>query len=88
MLEKIKKYLRISSIAFDEEITDLINAAKKDLEISGITVDEADELIIRAISTYCKANFGFDNPDSDKLQQSYNMLKIHLSLSEEYHNVV
>ena len=87
MLNDIKTALRISqaTTAFDGEITDLINAAKADLQITGVKVDdEADPLIKRAITTYVKANFGWDNPDADKLQQSYNMLKMHLSLSTEY----
>lgn len=88
MLEKIKKALRISNIAFDEEITDLISAAQHDLELSGVTHDKAvseeDPLIIRAVTVYCKANFGFDNPDAEKLQQSYIMIKTHLTLSAEY----
>ena len=77
--------LRISNTAFDSEISDLISAAKKDLELSGIlNVDETDPLIKRAITVYVKANFGWNNPDAEKLQQSYNMLKSHLALSQEY----
>ncbi|NLC03180.1 MAG: phage gp6-like head-tail connector protein [Tissierellia bacterium] len=46
-----------------------------------------DSLIQRAITLYVKANFGWDNPDAERLQQSYVMLKQHLSLSGDY-NVV
>lgn len=88
LLDKLKKTLRISSEAFDEEINDLIEAAQLDLELSGVVhekaIDEGDALICRAISVYVKANFGFDNPDADRFQQSYNMLKAHLTLSQEY----
>jgi len=85
LIDDIKTALRISNTAFDSEISDLISAAKKDLELSGIlNVDETDPLIKRAITVYVKANFGWNNPDSEKLQQSYNMLKAHLSLSQEY----
>lgn len=88
MLEEIKKYLRISNTAYDAEITDLINAAKADLRLSGvINIDETDALIKRAVSTYVKANFGWNNPDVDKLQNSYNLLKGHLTLSAEYTEV-
>jgi len=45
---------------------------------------ETDALIVRAIVTYCKANFGWDNKDSEKLQQSYEMLRNHLTLSTDY----
>lgn len=88
MLEKIKKALRVTSAAFDEEVTDLISAARQDLMLSGVDPlkarDDTDPLIIRAVTVYVKANFGFDNPDADRLQESYNMVKSHLTLSQEY----
>lgn len=88
MLETIKLLLRISNNAFDNEINDLISAARVDLIISGVLAVKAnsdtDALIKRAIALYVKAHFGYDNPDYDKLLQSYNMLKIHLALSAEY----
>ena len=84
-LELIKMALRIKSSAFDEEIVELINSAKLDLKISGVyNVDEDDPLIFQAIKTYCKANFGLDNKDSEKYQASYDSLKQHLSLCGEY----
>src|SRR5574344_581787 len=85
ILDDVKTILRISNVAYDTEITDLINAAKADLALFGVldTTDK-DPLIKRAIITYVKANFGWNNPDSVKLQNSYDMLKGHLSLSTEY----
>lgn len=89
MLSKVKMSLRITNTSFDTEILDLIDAAKLDLSISGVTViDETDPLIIRVITIYVKANFGWDNPDSDRLQESYRMLKTHLSLAGDYNVVV
>lgn len=85
ILTDTKAVLRISNTAYDTEITDLIAACKADLAMSGILVtDDTDTLAKRAIMTYCKANFGFDNPDSDKLQQAYYMLKQHMALSADY----
>ena len=85
MIESIKKALRIKSSAFDDEIKDLIEAAKTDLFISGIkTINENDALIQQAIKIYCKANFGLDNKDSEKYQKSYDMLKQHLALCGDY----
>lgn len=87
MLDDAKTLLRISNTAFDEEISDLINAAKSDLTLSGVLsskVVDTDPLIRRAVFIYVKSHFGWDNPDSEKLQQSYNMLKKHLTLSAEY----
>lgn len=91
MLEKVKKALRIASLttAFDDEIDDLIEEAKADLRLAGVFfTDETDPLIERAVKTYCKANFGFDNPDADRFQKSYDMLKQHLSLAGDYRGVV
>ena len=86
----IKTALRISinNTAFDSEITDLIAAARGDLMLAGILPakanDDTDPLIKRAITVYVKANFGWNNPDAEKLQQSYAMIKGHLALSQEY----
>jgi uncharacterized phage protein (predicted DNA packaging) len=88
MLSDIKLSLRISNSAYDLEITDLIEEARHDLMLSGISslkaYDDMDPMIKRAIKTYCKANFGFDNPDSDRLNNAYLMLKHHLSLAGDY----
>lgn len=91
LIDDVKVALRISAtnISFNTEINDLINAAKKDLLRSGIVVtDETDPLIKRCIVTYCKAYFGYDNPDADRLIKAYEMLKMHLMLSTEYNSEV
>jgi uncharacterized phage protein (predicted DNA packaging) len=88
LLNDVKKLLRISNTAFDTEINDLIASARQDLILSGVTSEKAnldnDPLIKRAVSTYVKANFGWDNPDAARLNTSFEMLKQHLSLSQEY----
>ncbi|HEX9060407.1 MAG TPA: head-tail connector protein [Clostridia bacterium] len=88
ILDDIKTCLRIKNSSFDTEINDLISACQNDLMLSGIIQDKAldvtDPLIKRAIIVYCKAYFGFDNPDADRLQESYKMLKMHLCLSSIY----
>ena len=86
LIDDIKKVLRVTTTSFDTEITDLINAAKLDLDITGVdTIVETDALVKRAITLYCKANFGYDNIDADRLAQSYLSLKQHLSVSADYH---
>lgn len=91
-LEDIKTALRITNTAFDVEVSDLMDAAKSDLILSGVTAtkanDETDSLIKRAITVYVKANFGWANPDAEKLQISYNLLKMHLTMSVEYNTEV
>ena len=58
------------------------------LMIGGIVAakveDESDAIIKRAIVCYVKAEFGLDNPDAAKYRDSYEMLKRHLQLSNEY----
>ena len=88
MLQKIKDALRVSGSALDIEIQDLIEAAKADLRLSGITKNEDDPLIVRAITIYCKAHFGYEEPAQAELfMKSYNALKAHLALSQEYTEV-
>lgn len=83
-----RRYLRISHTHHDAEITDLIEAARADLLLGGITAEkvenENDALIKRAIMCYVKAEFGLDNTDAEKYRESYEMLKRHLMLSTEY----
>lgn len=88
MLEKVKLALRITTTAFDSELTDLIAAAKVDLGIAGVlvpvTTDSALDVIIqKAIITYCKLNFGV--PDEyDRLKASYDEQKAQLSMATGY----
>lgn len=87
-IDDIHRYLRINHNHFKGEIADLIGAAKADLLLGGISPakvhDENDSLIKRAVVTYVKAEFGFDNPDAERLKESYYNLKTHLMLSSEY----
>ena len=85
MLEDVKNALRISDDDFDSEIRDLIEAAKSDLETSGVASsfireDKNGPLIKNAIINFCKAEFGYDNPDSDRFRRAYESLKIKLAL--------
>lgn len=88
MREDVKTALRLRNNVFDSEVEDLIEGARQDLFLSGIlfekTQSDTDFLIKRAIVTYAKANFGYDNPESDKFQKSYDMLKQHLCLAGDY----
>ena len=83
-LEKVKMGLRISTTAYDDELSDLIKAAKTDLGIAGVVVPETlDEICTRAIITYCKMNFG--EPDEyDRLKASYDEQKAQLSMATGY----
>lgn len=84
MLEKVRLALRITTEAFDAELTDLINAAYLDLGIAGVSeTEETDPLIIRAVCTYCRMNFG-QADDYDRLKASYDEQKAQLSMASGY----
>lgn len=84
MLNKIKMALRISTNAYDDELTDLIAAAQQDLGIAGVDIPAPiDSLVTRAIATYCKMNFGLPE-DWDKLKRSYDEQKAQLSNATGY----
>jgi hypothetical protein len=77
-----------ATTAFDAEINGLIAAAQADLTEAGVNstmvTAATDALIKLAILTYCKANFGLNNPEAERLQGSYVSLKTALSLSTTY----
>ena len=83
-LQKVKMALRITTDAFDDELNDLIQAAVLDLGIAGVDSDHGvDEIITRAIITYCKCNFGQPD-DYDRLKASYDEQKAQLSMATGY----
>lgn len=93
ILTKVKTALRVSINSFDDEITDLIEAAKLDLGIAGVRnadiesgVDPTDALIIRAIILYCKLYFGEPSTSDHwkSLKDAYNEQKAQLSMSTGY----
>lgn len=87
LLDDIKLALRRTNDVFDSEINDLIEQAKADIKLAGVPeskIVDTDPLIKRAIIVYCKANFGLNNPDSEKYQKSYEAIRDHLALSIDY----
>lgn len=87
-LDSVKVALRIKNNALDLEIEEIIDAALIDLSTSGVVkLDKKDPLILQAIKTYAKAEFGLNNKDSEKYKESYEMLKAHLSLCGDYNDV-
>ena len=84
MLDKVKMALRISTNAYNDELNDLIAAAQQDLGIAGVVVpEELDEIVSRAIITYCKMSFGLPE-DYDRLKRSYDEQKAQLSNATGY----
>lgn len=84
MLEKVKMALRITTDAFNTELTDLISSAQLDLGIAGVIVPQTlDAIVERAIITYCKIHFG-EPDDYDRLKASYDEQKAQLSMATGY----
>lgn len=91
LLDKIKLSLRYDDDYLDEDIQDTIDAAIADLKLSGVSeskIVETDALIIRAIKVFCKADLSGDDKEAARYKESYDMLKIHLTLSSDYTDVV
>ena len=86
ILTDVKQALRTTSTEFDaEELTDIVAAAKLDLNSGGVTnTDDSDSLVKRSIILYAKANFGMANPDMEKYQKAYDRLKITMALTTTY----
>ena len=86
LLDDVKMALRITTNAYDSELTSLIESAKIDLGIAGVIIPEAsDNVINTAVKTYCKLNFGTPNPANwEYLKKSYDEQKAQLSNSSAY----
>lgn len=86
MLDKVKLALRLTTDAFDAELTDLINAAALDLGLVGVALPELlanDALIVTAIVTYVRCHFGSPS-DYDRLKASYDEQKAQLQTATGY----
>ena len=90
LLTACKLACRISGDAINSEISDLIDAAFYDLEISGVstvegvayTVENADALVVTAVKTYVKLNCGdlLDHNEAQLLSKSYDTQKAQLKM--------
>ena len=85
LLAAVKLAMRITNEAYDDEIERLIDAACADLGIAGVTATTAtdDPILIQAIVTYCRLNFG-SPADYDRLKASYDEQKAQLQTATGY----
>lgn len=88
MLAKVKLALRVTTTAYDNDLNDLINAAKIDLGIAGVVLPTTlDAVCERAIITYCKLHFlGLSDNEWDRLKASYDEQKAQLTMATGYTN--
>lgn len=87
MLDDVKLALRLTTDAYNDELTNLINSGLADLGVAGVHKDvgTADALIKTAVITYCKIHFGSPT-DFDRLQRSYDEQKGQLATCTGYTN--
>lgn len=84
LISRVRQALRIKTEAFDDEIADLIDACRIDLNVAGATMyDVNDPLCIQATVLYCKAYFGFSE-ESDKYIVRYEALRAAMANSSDY----
>lgn len=80
-LNAVKLALRVTTNAFDSELTDLIQAAVLDLKVAGVTNnDTTNALVRRAVVTYCRMHFG-EPDDYDRLKKSYDEQKAQMGMA-------
>lgn len=80
---KAKLAARITTSAFDDQISDLLDAALLDLGVAGVETDSLDVLVTQAAITYVLMNFG--QPDQyDRLKASYDEQKAQLATCSGY----
>lgn len=89
MLDLVKKALRITTDAFNDELQNLIDSALVDLGFGGaipeVLTEDGDPIVKQAVITYCKMNFGLPE-DYDRLKRSYDEQKAQLGTSSDYTN--
>lgn len=85
LLETTKLAMRISTTAYDGEITRLLQAACGDLGIVDVTatMDTTDPLLIQAMITYVRLHFGTPE-DTEYLSKSYDEQKAQLISNRDY----
>lgn len=83
MLDKIRRALRLTTNAYDEELQSLQQAALLDLQIAGVVTESGDALIERAVITYARLHFGTPD-DYDRIKASYDEQKAQLSMATGY----
>lgn len=83
LVQKLKTRIRAMSSSSEEEISDLAESCRKELEMSGVYGDESDPTYYQAIVLYCKANYGYDE-DTDRFRMAFAALRDAMNLSGDY----
>lgn len=85
MLSAVKLALRITTDAYDAELQALIDAAIKDIGITGVDAESLieDALVVQAVKTYVRFSFGSPS-DYDRLKRSYDEQKKQMQTATGY----
>lgn len=84
LIEKAKKALFITTTAFDDEISDLLDSAMLDMGVAGVEIPEGeDKLVNTAAITYVKMHFGEPEKYKER-KESYDEQKAQLSTCTGY----
>lgn len=85
--------MNITSGAFDDELRDVVEAARRDMEMSGVPCrvarDESNPDVIQAIKCYVKADQAWEEPAiAARQMDSYNAIVNKLSLTHDDRNTL
>ena len=91
LIQDLMWTVRTKSDKAIDEIKDLVNACKKDLEIAGVYIlDDEEPLFKQVLKLYCKAHYGYDS-DTEKFQSAYTVHDIpespHLPAPSKNHSI-
>lgn len=90
LLDACRAALRIPAFVndYDEEISDVIEAARAELVAGGVAVakahDDSDGRVRLAIKVYVKANFGMDNQDAERFMKAFETMLTSMSGDSAY----
>ena len=84
ILASVKMAIPITTNAYDDEITELIESAVLDMTTAGVEIPTTiDGLLLTAIKTYCRMHFGAP-ANYDQLKASYDEQKAQLGMRSGY----
>ena len=76
LLDEMKVQVRVLSDLTDDEIQTLIDASLADMKLKGVNPellykDSLHPLVKHAVALYCKAYYGYDNPERQQFVDAY-----------------
>ena len=93
IVERVRKALNITSNAFDDELRDVVEAARRDMEMSGVprrvARDETNADVIQAIKCFVKADQSWEDPNiAVRQKESYDDIVNKLALTYDDRNTL